>query len=96
MAPKTTGSGRAQPKSSRRVGRYTPPEQSGRYTRPVPTKVRRSARWYGPLIVFMMVFGILMILLNYLTVLPGAVSVWYLITGLVIIFAAFMMATRYR
>jgi hypothetical protein len=97
MAPKTRGgSGRAQPKAGRRVGRYTPPEQSGRYTRPIPNKVRRSARWFGPLIVLMMVFGILMILLNYLTVLPGSVSVWYLVAGLVVIFAAFMMATRYR
>jgi hypothetical protein len=97
MAPKTRGgSGRAQAKAPRRVGRYTPAEQSGRYTRPIPTKVRRSARWFGPLIIFMMVFGILTILLNYLTVLPGSVSVWYLVAGLVIIFVAFMAATRYR
>ncbi len=96
MAPKTSGSGRAQPKAARRVGRYTPPEQSGRYTRPVPNKVRRSAPWFGPLIIFLMVFGILMILLNYLGVLPASVSVWYLIAGLVIILVAFMMATRYR
>ena len=78
------------------VGRYTHAEVSGRYTRPIPRNVKRSHRLFGPAIVFMMVFGILMILLNYLTVLPGAVSIWYLIAGLVIIFAAFMMATRYR
>jgi Cell division protein CrgA len=78
------------------VGRYTSAEQSGRYTRPTPKSVRRSARWFGPLILFLMIFGVLTILLNYLTVLPGAVSVWYLVTGLVIIFAAFRMATRYR
>jgi hypothetical protein len=78
------------------VGRYTPPEQSGRYTRPVPSTVRRSAPWFGPAILGLMVFGILLILLNYLTVLPGAVSVWYLVAGLVIIFVAFLMATTYR
>ena len=110
MAPKTkSGPGRAQRKgrsegrtttksgsSSGGGGRYTPPEQSGRYTRPIPSNIRRSGRWFGPSILFLMVFGILTILLNYLTVLPGSVSIWYLVAGLVIIFVAFMMATRYR
>jgi hypothetical protein len=43
-----------------------------------------------------MVLGVLMILLNYLSVLPGGVSVWYLIGGLAVIFVGFLMATRYR
>ncbi len=92
--------GRTTPKGGTaagpRVGRYTPPEQSGRYTRPVPTTVRRSARWFGPAILALLVIGILMILLNYLTVLPGSVSVWYLVAGLVVIFLGFIMATTYR
>ena len=111
MAPKTTsGPGRAQRKGRSEgratakaaasptggVGRYTPPEQSGRYTRPVPKEIRRSARWFGPSILFLMIFGVLMILLNYLTVLPGSVTIWYLVAGLVVIFFAFMMATRYH
>ena len=86
----------AQSGSAGGVGRYTPAEQSGRYTRPIPTTVRRSASWFGPSILFLMLFGVLTILLNYLTVLPGSVSIWYLVVGLVIIFGAFMMATRYR
>jgi hypothetical protein len=110
MGPKAkSGPGRAQRKGisegrttkavssgTGRVGRYTPPEQSGRYTRPIPKNVRRSARWFGPTILFLMLFGITMILLNYLTVLPGSVSIWYLIAGLVTIFSAFIMATRYH
>ena len=111
MAAKAgSGPGRAQKKgrsqgraaqrsataTASRIGRYTPPELSGRYTRPVPKAVRRSAHWYGPLVLFLMLAGILMILLNYLTVLPGSVSVWYLVVGLVVIFTGFMMATRYR
>jgi hypothetical protein len=110
MAPKTTsGPGRAQRKGSSAgrttkkaapgtggVGRYTSAEHSGRYTRPIPKKVRRSAPWFGPLIIFMFVVGILMILLNYLTVLPGSVSTWYLVSGIVVIFLAFVLATRYR
>jgi hypothetical protein len=104
--PRTNaGPGRAQRKGrsegrttgpGARIGRYTPPEQSGRYTRPVPTGVRKSPRWFGPLILLLMVAGVLMILLNYLTLLPGSVSVGYLAAGLVVIFVAFLMATRYR
>jgi hypothetical protein len=78
------------------VGRYTSAERSGRYTRPIPKNVRRSARWFGPSILFLMIFGVLMVLLNYLTVLPGSVSVYYLIAGLACIFVGFIMATRYR
>jgi len=44
----------------------------------------------------MLVLGVLMILLNYLTVLPGSVTIWYLVGGLVLIFAGFIMATRYH
>ena len=111
MAPKTErgpgragrkgrSEGRTTPKAGSDglggVGRYTSPERSGRYTRPIPKKVKRSAPWFGPSILFLMIFGVLMVLLNYLTVLPGSVSVYYLITGLVLIFLGFIMATRYR
>ncbi len=111
MAKTNTGPGRAQrkgrsaegrvsakgsPQGTGRIGRYTPPEESGRYTPPVPRQVRASARWYGPTVLALLVLGVLMILLNYLTVLPGAVSVWYLVAGLAVIFVGFLMATRYR
>ena len=43
-----------------------------------------------------MLVGVLIILLNYLSVAAGTVSAWYLLVGLVLIFAGFMMATRYR
>jgi len=111
-AKANTGPGRAQrkgrsaegratskgtpPKGASRVGRYTPPEESGRYTAPIPKDTRTSPRWYGPLILVLLILGVLMILLNYLTVLPDSVSVWYLVAGLIVIFAGFLMATRYR
>ncbi len=84
------------PRGASRVGRYTPPEESGRYTPPIPKGVRRSPRWFGGLVLALLVLGVLMILLNYLSVLPGAVSVWYLIGGLALIFVGFLMATRYH
>ena len=79
-----------------RLGRYTPPEESGATPPPIPKDVRRSPAGTAPLVLVLLVLGVLMILLNYLTVLPGAVSVWYLVGGLVVIFAGFVMATRYR
>lgn len=108
MAPKgQSGPGRAQRKgtsaggrttatSRSRIGRYTAPEQSGKYTPPVPRTVRKSPRWFGPAVLLLLILGVLLILLNYLTVLPGAVSAWYLVAGLVVIFAGFVMATRYH
>lgn len=107
MAPKgSSGPGRAQRKGTSaggrttvkagRVGRYTSPEQSGKYTPPVPRNVRKSPRWFGGLVLFLLIAGVLLILLNYLSVLPGAVSAWYLVAGLVVIFLGFVAATRYR
>ena len=43
-----------------------------------------------------MLFGVIVITLNYLQVLPGATSSWYLVLGLVSLFGAFYLATRYR
>jgi len=34
--------------------------------------------------------------LNYLSVLPGSVSSWYLISGLMVMFTGFFLATRYK
>ncbi len=107
MAPKTSsGPGRAQRKGtstkgrttarSGGVGRYTAPEQSGKYTPPVPRNVRKSPRWFGLLVLALLLAGVLLILLNYLSVLPGSVSAWYLVGGLVVIFVGFVLATRYR
>jgi hypothetical protein len=111
MAKTKSGPGRAQGKGrsaegratakggapgGSRIGRYTPAEESGRYTPPVPKNVRKSPRWMGALILILLLGGVLMILLNYLSVLPGSVTVWYLIGGLVLFFSGFMLATRYH
>jgi hypothetical protein len=108
MAPKgQTGPGRAQRKGASsggrattstksRIGRYTAPEHSGKYTPPVPKTVRKSPKWFGALVLVLLILGVLLILFNYLTVLPGSVSAWYLVGGLVVIFFGFVMATRYR
>lgn len=92
----TSSGGRTTLKGASRIGRYTTPEESGKYTPPVPKTARKSPPWYGAVVLSLLIAGVLLILLNYLTVLPGSVSAWYLVVGLVVIFAGFVMATRYR
>jgi len=92
----TSSGGRTTVATKSRVGRYTTPEQSGKYTPPIPRTVRRSPRWFGPLVLALLVLGVLLILFNYLTILPGSVSAWYLVAGLAVIFVGFVFATRYH
>jgi hypothetical protein len=81
-----------------KVGRPSTAEESGRYTRPIPKNVRRSPPWYGPLVLLLLIVGVALIVVNYLAHIPGVAhgSAWGLVAGLVIIFVAFLMATRYR
>ena len=75
-------------------GRATTPT-SGRYTQRTPKSAKVSPRWYAPVFLGLLVLGILVILLNYLSVF-GTPSGWGLLIGLVIIATGFAMATRYR
>ena len=81
-----------------KVGRYTSAEESGRYTKPIPKSVRRSPKWYGGVVLFLLIVGVLVIVVNYLAHFPGVShgSPWGLVAGLVMIFVGFLMATRYR
>ncbi len=78
------------------MGRYVPAESRGRYTAPKPPSEDHSPHWYGWLLLDLLLFGVLVIVLNYLSVLPDAVNSWYLATGLASLFVAFYLATRYR
>ncbi|MGI9572097.1 MAG: cell division protein CrgA [Candidatus Actinomarinaceae bacterium] len=55
-----------------------------------------SSRWYVILMSSLMILGVLLIVLNYLTLLPGSVSRWYLWSGLGLIGAGFLMTTNYN
>jgi hypothetical protein len=88
-----TGSKRRKGKS---VGRYVSAEQGGRYTAPRPVSDDHSPHWYGWLLIDLLLFGVIVITLNYLQVLPGSVSSWYLVLGLVSMFSAFYLATLYK
>jgi hypothetical protein len=76
-------------------GRVTP-KSTGRYTPPVARDVKVSARWVPFLMGGLLLLGAGVILLNYLNVLPGSVSNWYLLIGLGLISAGFVTATQWR
>jgi hypothetical protein len=82
------------------AGRATPPkdtrEDNKRYTAPIPKSVRHSAPWYGPLLLVLLVVGLLLIVGNYVGIMPASPSNWYLIGGLVGIVVGAMMATQYH
>ena|GEM_PF-127064 len=88
-------SGRVTPKGGRAAapGR---PAQSGRYTPPIPKERRHSPLWFGVVLLALMVLGLLLIVLNYVGVLPSGTHNYYLIAGIVAIVAGLVMATFYH
>jgi phosphoglycerol transferase MdoB-like AlkP superfamily enzyme len=98
MARTQKPSGRAAPSKHRgaATGRYMSAEQTGRYTRPIPKDTRKSPRWFGPLVIGLLLFGAFLLVGNYLSFLPGAVSTWYLVAGFISIVAGFALSTKLR
>jgi hypothetical protein len=88
----TGGSGRATPKG----GSPSKGAPSGRYTPPIPREVRRSPQWFPYVLLSLLVLGLLMIVLNYVQLLPGGTNNWYLIGGIVGIVGGLIMATFYH
>ena len=74
--------------------KFAPPP--GRYTPPVPRDVKVSPMWVPVLMFTLLGLGMLVIVLNYLNVLPGDADNKYLLLGLGLITAGFITATRYR
>ena len=71
------------------------PTQSKKISNQMSTSNGPSPRWYIVLMSSLMIVGVLLIVLNYLTLLPGSVSRWYLWSGLGLIGAGFLMTTNY-
>ena len=95
-----TAGQRPQANGQRRPsGRATPPKSrdiNKRYTAPIPKSVRHSPRWFGPVLLALLIIGLLLIVGNYVGIMPGGTSNWYLIGGLVGIVVGAMMATQYH
>ena len=93
MTPKG-GPAAARPAASTPAGRA--PVPSGRYTPPIPKSAKVSPPWVPVLMFTLLGLGGIVILLNYLGVLPGATDNWYLVVGLVLILAGIVTATQYH
>jgi hypothetical protein len=84
--------GRVTPKG----GHQVTPTLSGRYTPPIPREYKVSPRWVPILMFVLLIGGMLVIISNYLEVLPGDAKNAYLFLGLGMITAGFITATKYR
>jgi hypothetical protein len=69
---------------------------SSRYTPPTPKSVKVSPPWVPILMFVLLIIGALMIMLNYVGLLPGAQTNWYLLGGLAFILGGIITATQYR
>ncbi len=67
------------------------------YAAPPPKKRPKSSpRWYGFLVLGLMIVGVLMIVANYMGLLPGDTRQLWLWLGLGFIAAGFVAATQWR
>ncbi len=69
---------------------------STRYTPPIPKQMKVSPPWVPALMGVFLVVGTMVIVLNYLGVLPGDTSNTYLLVGLGMILAGIVTATQWR
>ena len=69
---------------------------SGRYTPPIPRDQRVSPTWVPVLMFALLGLGVLVIILNYLNLLPGDADNKYLLLGLAFITAGFVTATNFH
>jgi len=67
-----------------------------RYTPPPPKHKPPSPLWVPTLMFSLLGVGVLVIIVNYLGILPGGVQNRYLLLGLAQIAAGFFVSTQYR
>ncbi len=89
------GAGKQQRRTT--TGRVTPKgSTSGRYTPPIPRETKVSPQWVPVVMFVCLIVGMLVIVANYLGLLPGGADNKYLIVGLALITAGFITATQYH
>jgi len=67
-----------------------------RYTPPPPKKAAPSPLWVPVVMATLLVVGLVVVLTNYLGMLPGEQENRYLLLGLGLITSGFVLATTYR
>jgi hypothetical protein len=94
------GTGRTTPKggagSTKAARAAASDEGNSRYTAPVPSYTKSSPIWVPVLMFTFWGVGFLVILANYVGLVPGDTSNWYLLVGLGLILAGILTATQYR
>lgn len=96
MVEKRKVGGRVTPKggAAPSTGR---PGAVGRYTPPIPKEFKVSPRWVPILMGVLLGLGMIVIVFNYLGLVPGGeASNWYLLGGLGLITGGFVVATRWH
>jgi hypothetical protein len=94
---KATSQGNPAKASAAKPGRTTPKAGApGRYTPPTPKTKVSSPLWVPALMFALIVTGVLVVITNYLGLLPGEQQNWYLMLGLGEITAGFIVATFFR
>jgi hypothetical protein len=85
------------PNVAKSSGRDANVTASSRYTPPVPAKVKGPSPVWVPVLLFgLLIVGALLIMLNYMQLLPGSPKNLYLLLGLGGILGGIMVATQYR
>jgi hypothetical protein len=87
------GTGRVTPKGGA-VGR--PPAATARYTPPTPKAQKVSPLWVPALMFTLLGLGVVVIVANYLNLLPGDADNKYLVLGMALITGGFITATNYH
>jgi hypothetical protein len=70
--------------------------RSGRYTPPKPKTEKHSPLWVATTMTTALLSGVLVIVANYLSLLPGDTQNRYLFLGLGLVIVGFSMAANYR
>ena len=84
------------PRRTSSTGTHTTPTASQRYTPPIPREQRVSPMWVPVLMFTLLALGVIVIVANYLNLLPGDADNKYLILGLLLITGGFITATNFH
>ncbi len=91
-APSSTKSKGGRPGPTKR----TKPTETGRYTPPIPKTQKVSPIWVPILMFTCLLVGMVMIISNYVSLLPGSPTNGWLLGGLGLITVGFITATKYH
>jgi hypothetical protein len=87
----------ARQKAKKKKPSGAPPPKPGRYTAPAPKAKKVSPLWVPTTMFTCLILGILVIIGNYLSLLPGGEAQnSYLFVGLGLMIAGFVLSTQYR